>query len=247
MSISEILGGPEKARGGLANTLETWIEIETGGMAVSGSVFVNETATATENIAGEKTIEEMNIVDELHLGITVHLPHLMDTLIKPRTTQTEKKASEYQCTTCTNHLSCHFLPRISPARSPRLTSPTPSIQAPSEATRIQKPVQPPVPPQPDPELDLEVDTAAVEEAARAARRARRQAILARYSGIASANKSMSPSPGPSSAVQPPPPVASVSDTLQPHSAVDTSVGSTTGTSQAQHDSTSKFLARQYLS
>jgi hypothetical protein len=39
----------------------------------------------------------------------------------------------------------------------------------------------------------------------------------------------------------------VSDTLQPHSAVDTSVGSTMGTSQAQHDSMSKFLARQYLS
>ncbi|KAG1854794.1 kinase-like domain-containing protein [Suillus subalutaceus] len=95
-----------------------------------------------------------------------------------------------------------------------------------------------LPPQPDPELDLEIDTAAAEAAARAARRARRQAILARHSGIASANKSVSPSPGPSSAVQPQP-VASVSDTPQPHSAVDTSASSTADISKARHDSISK--------
>ncbi|KAJ8595834.1 kinase-like protein [Rhizopogon salebrosus TDB-379] len=124
---------------------------------------------------------------------------------------------------------------ISPTRSPRPASPTPSTQGPSEATQIQKPVKPPA----DSELDLEIDTAAVEEATRAARRARRQAILARYSGVASANKSISPSPGPSSAVQPPQPIASVSDTLQPHSAVDTSVGLARDASQARHESMSK--------
>ncbi|KAJ3502639.1 hypothetical protein NLJ89_g8795 [Agrocybe chaxingu] len=39
----------------------------------------------------------------------------------------------------------------------------------------------------------------------AARRAKRQAILAKYSGVNSVNTSISPSPGPSSAVQPPTP------------------------------------------
>jgi hypothetical protein len=75
-------------------------------MAVTGSVPVNETAIATENIAGEKTIEGMTIVDEHRLEITVHLPLPMVTLIKLRMTQTEKKASEYQCTNRMNHLSC---------------------------------------------------------------------------------------------------------------------------------------------
>ncbi|KAG0701585.1 kinase-like domain-containing protein [Suillus ampliporus] len=127
---------------------------------------------------------------------------------------------------------------ISPTRSARAASLTPSTRAPSEATQIQKPVQHTLP-QPDPELDLETDTAAAEAAARAARRARRQAILARYSGVASANKSISPSPGPSSAVQPPQPVASVSDTPQPHSAVDTSASLAMESSKTRHDSMSR--------
>lgn len=63
--------------------------------------------------------------------------------------------------------------------------------------------------------------ASSEEVSRAARRARRQAILAKYSGIASNTQSVSLSPGPSSAVQPPQPVSSVSDLpSQPHSAID---------------------------
>lgn len=141
-----------------------------------------------------------------------------------------------------NTLSHRFLlSRISPTRSARATSLTPSTRTPSEVTHIQKPVQSAAPPQPDPELDLEIDTAAAEEAARAARRARRQAILARHSGVASANKSISPSPGPSSAVQPQP-VASVSDTPQPHSAVDTSASLAADTSKARHDSMSKPLS-----
>ncbi|KAG1778357.1 kinase-like domain-containing protein [Suillus placidus] len=127
---------------------------------------------------------------------------------------------------------------ISPARSARAASLTPSTRTPSEATHIQKPVQPTVPPQSDPELDLEIDTAAAEAAARAARRARRQAILARHSGVASANKSISPSPGPSSAVQPQP-VVSMSDTPQPHSAIDTSASLAADTSKTRHDSMSK--------
>lgn len=47
----------------------------------------------------------------------------------------------------------------------------------------------------------------------AERRAKRQAIIAKYAGSASisASQGASPSPGPSSAVEPPPPVATVSD------------------------------------
>jgi len=67
-------------------------------MAVSGNGNGSVTAIGTENIAGEKTIEKMSIDVELHLGTTVHLPHLMDTLIKQRTIQIKKKASKYQCT-----------------------------------------------------------------------------------------------------------------------------------------------------
>ncbi|KIJ63386.1 hypothetical protein HYDPIDRAFT_113375 [Hydnomerulius pinastri MD-312] len=88
---------------------------------------------------------------------------------------------------------------ISPRHSPRPVSPAPS-----------EPRQP-QPPQPEPELDLELNTSTNDQASRAARRARRQAILAKYAGIANATQSVSPSPGPSSAVQPPQPVSSFSD------------------------------------
>ena len=245
MSISESVGGPEKTRGGLANTPGTWTGTEIGETAASETVSVTANAIATGNIVGERMIEETDTVDDLHLEIIVHPSHPMVTLTMPMTIQTEKKASEYQSNSCMNHLSCRF-PRISPTHSPRPASPTPSTRAPSEATHFQKPVQPPAPPQPDQELDLEVDTAAAEEAVRAARRARRQAILARDSGVASANKSISPSHGPSSAVQPPQPVASVSDTLQSHSVVDTSTVSTMNTSSARQDSISTFLYRHNL-
>jgi serine/threonine-protein kinase PRP4 len=72
--------------------------------------------------------------------------------------------------------------------------------------------QDPAPPA-QPELELELATSPVPiDVALAARRAKRQAILARYAGVASVNTTeASPSPGPSSAVQPPPPSAEVSD------------------------------------
>jgi serine/threonine-protein kinase PRP4 len=64
-----------------------------------------------------------------------------------------------------------------------------------------------------PETELELATSPVPvEVTLAARRAKRQAILAKYAGVASVNTTeASPSPGPSSAVQPPPPSAVVSD------------------------------------
>ncbi|KAN0075564.1 Protein kinase-like domain containing protein [Tylopilus felleus] len=108
--------------------------------------------------------------------------------------------------------------------SPR-TTPTPPSRTPSERMQTEPPqVEPPPPsmPKTEPELELEMDVTQSADASRAARRARRQAILARYTGIASNMRSVSPSPGPpSSAVQPPQPVSSVSDLpSQPHSAVD---------------------------
>ena len=60
------------------------------------------------------------------------------------------------------------------------------------------------------ELDLPPSPPPVEDIL-AARRAKRQAILAKYTGAASVNTSVSPSSGPSSAAQPPPTSLSVSN------------------------------------
>ncbi|KAF7791035.1 hypothetical protein EIP86_001994 [Pleurotus ostreatoroseus] len=92
---------------------------------------------------------------------------------------------------------------ISPRQSPRSQpEPTPS-----------QPVE-----QPEPELELTTSPPSVEETL-AARRARRQAILAKYAHMDNINTSQtaSPSPGPSSAVEPTP-ISSVSDAQsQPYS------------------------------
>ncbi|KAH9842435.1 kinase-like protein [Rhodofomes roseus] len=69
------------------------------------------------------------------------------------------------------------------------------------------------------ELELTTSPPPVEETL-AARRAKRRAILAKYAGIASAalSQGVSPSPGPSSAVEPPPTSPAVSNTAsQSHS------------------------------
>jgi len=73
------------------------------------------------------------------------------------------------------------------------------------------------------ELDLPTSPPPVEETL-AARRAKRQAILAKYAGIASTTLSqgVSPSPGPSSAVEPPPASPFVSNVVsQSHSVAGT--------------------------
>ncbi|TCD64183.1 U4/U6 small nuclear ribonucleoprotein prp4 [Steccherinum ochraceum] len=79
------------------------------------------------------------------------------------------------------------------------------------------------------DLDLPVSPPPVEED-RAARRARRQAIMAKYAGTNSGIASqVSPSPGPSSAVEPPPSMPSVSDiNSQPHSTVETPISPLAG-------------------
>lgn len=79
-------------------------------------------------------------------------------------------------------------------------------------------------------MGLELNTGEDEEAIRAARRARRKAILAKYADDTSTTtRSVSASPGPSSAVQPPKPVSSISDLQsQPYSAAVTPGAITSG-------------------
>ncbi|KAI6119682.1 kinase-like domain-containing protein [Pisolithus croceorrhizus] len=112
---------------------------------------------------------------------------------------------------------------ITPRPSPRLRSASPSVLPSfSHSSSASSPPQRlglSRPPQPVPEIDLELNTPDKEEALRKERRARRQAILAKYAGVASVStQDVSPSPGPSSAVQPPPFISSISDLQsKPHS------------------------------
>ena len=135
----------------------------------------------------------------------------------------EKKASEYRTGAYIwSYLFNTHIPRISPPPPRESTSahktahtkldsdPTSDIPAPEPAPSAQ------------PELELELVTSPVPiELSLAARRAKRQAILAKYAGVTSVNTTeASPSPGPSSAVQQPPPSAVVSDPQsQRHSVV----------------------------
>jgi len=119
--------------------------------------------------------------------------------------------------------SYHFtdiLYRISPRPSPRPNFAVPPAPhgrpqvppAPAPAPTKSQSVKPPQPPGPQSEMDLELNTSDNEEALCKARRVRRQAIMAKYTGIASVGtQSVSPSPGPSSADQPPPPLSSISN------------------------------------
>ncbi|KAA1475862.1 kinase-like protein [Dentipellis sp. KUC8613] len=74
----------------------------------------------------------------------------------------------------------------------------------------------------EPEPELELSTSPVPlEVTLAQRRAKRQAILAKYAGISSVNTAgASPSPGPSSAVQPPQTPLSVSNTVSQSHSID---------------------------
>jgi hypothetical protein len=117
-----------------------------------------------------------------------------------------KRASEFYYP---NMLAVHGFDahtfRISPP--PRKTHSTVESNPPPSA----HPPDPSPHTQPEPELELATSPVPI-EVTLAARRAKRQAILAKYAGVASVNTTeASPSPGPSSAVQPPPPSAEVSD------------------------------------
>ncbi|KIJ98037.1 hypothetical protein K443DRAFT_681086 [Laccaria amethystina LaAM-08-1] len=101
-------------------------------------------------------------------------------------------------------------------------SPRPSTSPPPSEAKDQplaKPVPPVVPPA-ELELDLPPSPPLVEDVL-AARRAKRLAILAKYTDVSSVATSVSPSPGPSSAVQPPTTSSSISDRVsQTPSAID---------------------------
>ncbi|KAH9939438.1 kinase-like domain-containing protein [Amylocystis lapponica] len=102
----------------------------------------------------------------------------------------------------------------------------PPTPTPSHSTRPSSPPPlPPPPSEPEQELELELPSSPPPaEVTLAARRAKRQAILAKYTGIASIGTSQgaSPSPGPSSAVEPPTAVSTVSNPAsQTHSVIGT--------------------------
>lgn len=128
-------------------------------------------------------------------------------------TPTGKRASEYHPCLVMFGFDTHTL-RISPHPSHGSSSPAPRKMR--TAVESKPPLNAPPPnhelsTQPDAELELATSPVPV-EVTLAARRAKRQAILAKYTGVASVNTTeASPSPGPSSAVQPPPPSAVVSD------------------------------------
>jgi hypothetical protein len=129
-----------------------------------------------------------------------------------RPTPTGKRASEYHLSSVALGFDMH-IPRISPHP---LRDPSPSatnVHITLESKPPSSVPRPNVALSPQPELELELATSPVPiEVTLAARRAKRQAILAKYAGVASVNTTeASPSPGPSSAVQPPPPSAVVSD------------------------------------
>ena len=124
-----------------------------------------------------------------------------------------KKASEYRKT---NRLTSnrqvlmpvHF--RISPRHSP---APLSSSEQRTGASQLPSSTASAPAPEPEPELELDLNSPPPVEDTLAARRARRQAILAKYAGTASINTSQTatPSPGPSSAAEPPTAVSAVSD------------------------------------
>jgi hypothetical protein len=135
-----------------------------------------------------------------------------------------KRASEY-------HLSLAIFGfdnthRISPPL--RGSSPSPRKILESKPPLNTPPLNTARPTQPGPEFELATSPVPI-EVTLAARRAKRQAIHAKYAGVASVNMTQaSPSPGPSSAVQPPPPSVVVSDPQsQRHSVIgENGVGST---------------------
>ncbi|TBU29290.1 hypothetical protein BD311DRAFT_276559 [Dichomitus squalens] len=115
-------------------------------------------------------------------------------------------------------------PRPSQEVSPRSRrGPSPPLSKAARQSDAQAkqeaPSQPQAASEPEMELELPRSPPPVEETL-AARRAKRQAILAKYAGIASTSQGPTPSPGPSSAVDPPPATPDVSNfPSQAHSAV----------------------------
>ena len=142
-------------------------------------------------------IWQEQIVDEKSLLGRIR-PH-----IRPRAelrTTRRKKASKYRKKKFNHIILIYFLSfRISPRSYSSAKEPVSAISN-AESSVVE----------PEMELDLAPSPPPVEDIL-AARRAKRQAILAKYAGVASLNTSVSPSPGPSSAAQPPTHSVSVSN------------------------------------
>lgn len=152
-----------------------------------------------------------------------------------------KRASEYHLSLTIFSFDMHTH-RISPPlrgsspsrKMPSILESKPLLNAPPTNTAL--------PTQPGPELELATSPVPI-EVTLAARRAKRQAILAKYTGVSSVNTTQaSPSPGPSSAVQPPPPSAVVSDPQsQRHSVIGENGVESTSRDQSVDPSSEPYL------
>jgi hypothetical protein len=179
---------------------------ETGQGKIATGIVLADTRTAE----GVLRMSMNDGTPVLSLPVVLPMGHLVP---EGRLIPIEKRASELIFTnmliirgfdTHTHRISPHPLRGSSPVPT---RTPTTSESKPPLTTLVLHHT----PPQPEPELELATSPVPV-EVTLAARRAKRQAILAKYTGVASVNTTeASPSPGPSSAVQPPPPSAVVSD------------------------------------
>lgn len=185
-----------------------------GGNETIDETGLGETATGIV-IVGMRIAEgvlRMPTTDAIVLPSRPVIHPLVHHVHEGRPTLTGKRASEYLLSSVTSGFDTHT-PRISP-HPLRDSSPSARKMHTTLESKPPSSVPPPnvaLPPQSDPELELATSPVPI-EVTLAARRAKRQAILAKYAGIASVNTTeASPSPGPSSAVQPPPPSAVVPD------------------------------------
>jgi hypothetical protein len=189
-----------------------------------------ETATSIATIGTRiaKDVLRMPTSDDIVLRSLPGFHPMVRHVCEGPPTPIGKRASEYHLSLAIFGFDMH-IHRISPPL--RGSSPSPRKMPSILESKPPLSAFPPntvLPTQPVPELELATSPVPI-EVNLAARRAKRQAILAKYAGVASVNTTQaSPSPGPSSAVQPPPPSAVVSDPQsQRHSIIgENGVGST---------------------
>lgn len=191
-----------------------------------------ETATGIATIGTRiaKDVLRMPTSDDIVLRRLPSFHPMVHHVCEGPPTPIGKRASEYHLSLAIFGFDMHTH-RISPPL--RGSSPTPRkmpsiLESNPPLSLSASPPNTILSTQPGPELELATSPVPI-EVNLAARRAKRQAILAKYPGSASVNTTQaSPSPGPSSAVQPPPPSAVVSDPQsQRHSIIgENGVGST---------------------
>jgi hypothetical protein len=190
---------------------------------------LGETATGIATIGTRiaKDVRRMSTSDDITLRSLPAFYPMVHHVCEGPPTPIGKRASEYHLSLAIFYFDMHTY-RISPPlrgsspsprKMPSKLESRPALSTPTPNTTL--------PTQPGPELELATSPVPI-EVTLAARRAKRQAILAKYAGVSSVNTTQaSPSPGPSSAVQPPPPSAVISDPQsQRHSVIgENGVGS----------------------